>query len=280
MLYCCAWLRVVIARLTAQSSETRLVSRSLVMSNPIRGTRYELGRSALRKRIAIAAVVLAVVLALPVVAQAQTLTAKYRGVTIEGVKTKKKVIALDFDDGPIDSGKIINIFSTQGGTPTFFWVGSRITSGAAEYAVKHHAEINAHSWAHKDLTEMSYADKLSQINRVDARIAQFTGKRPLWFRAPYNAVNGSLLNLLASTQHLYAHQYLMTRDYDPSVSPAALVKIFNRPQPGAIYLFHEGCNSSLKALPTILKNLRKNGWKVVTNTQLLSYGAPVHKLGK
>ena len=234
----------------------------------------------MRKSIAILAIVLAAMIALPAAAHAVSLPAKYRGVTIEGVKTKKKFIALDFDDGPIDSGKIIKIFAAQGGTPTFFWVGSRITSGAAEYAVKHHAEIDAHSWAHKDLTEMSNADKLSQINRVDARIAQFTGKRPLWFRAPYNSINGSLLNVLASTQHLYAHQYLMTRDYDPSVSAAALVKIFNKPQPGAIYLFHEGCNNSLKALPTILKNLRKNGWKVVSNTQLLSYGVPVHKLGK
>ena len=234
----------------------------------------------MHKRVALAAIVLTIALGLPAVAHAVTLPAKYRGVTIEGVKTKKKVIALDFDDGPIDSGKIIKIFCAQGGTPTFFWVGSRITSGAAEYAVAHHVEINAHSWQHKDLTKMSNADKLSQINRVDDRIAQFTGHKPLWFRAPYNAVNGSLLNLLASTQHLYAHQYLMTRDYDPSVSPAALVKVFNKPRPGAIYLFHEGCSNSLKALPTILKNLRKNGWKVVTNTQLLSYGAPVHKLSK
>jgi peptidoglycan/xylan/chitin deacetylase (PgdA/CDA1 family) len=202
---------------------------------------------------------------------------KYRGVQIDGVKTKIKVIALDFDDGPINSNTIIDIFTKYGGKPTFFWVGSRITSAPAEYAVAHGVEINAHSWVHQPLPPMSDSAKLDQINRVDARIAQFTGKKPLWFRAPFNSVNGSLLNLLASTQHLYAHQYLMTGDYK-LISATQLVKVFDKPTPGAIYLSHEGLANTVAALPTILTNLKKKGFQVVTNTELLRYGTPAAKL--
>jgi peptidoglycan/xylan/chitin deacetylase (PgdA/CDA1 family) len=232
-----------------------------------------------KKRVALVAVTLSVLLlTVPAVAHAVSLPAKYRGKTIEGVKTTKKVIAFDFDDGPINSSKIIDIMERGGGKPTFFWVGSRITSTAAEYAVKHGIEINSHSWQHKDLPGTSAASMLSQINRTDARIAQFTGKKPLWFRAPNNDTNKSLLNLLASTGHLYAHQYKMTRDYDTkNVSAAALVKMFNKPKPGAIYLFHEGTPNTIKALPTIMRNLRLKGYKVVSNTELLKYGTPVTK---
>lgn len=231
----------------------------------------------MKKRLVLVALLLSVLLAVPVVARAVSLPAKYRGTLIDGVKTKKKVIALDFDDGPINSKQIIDIFSRQGGTPTFFWVGSRITSAPAEYAVKHRVEINSHSWEHKPLPSMSSAAMLSQITRADDRIAQFTGKKPLWFRAPYNNTSGALLNLLASTQHLYAHQYVLTMDYKHG-SAASLVKIFNKPQPGAIYLFHEGQSNTMKALPTILGNLRRKGYRVVTNTELLKYGAPARVL--
>ena len=232
----------------------------------------------MKKLLVAAAVVLSALLAVPLVAQATTLSATYRGHTIEGVKTTKKVVAFDFDDGPIDSKQIIDVMQKGGAQPTFFWVGSRITSGAADYAVKHHVEINSHSYQHKLLPPMNAVAMRSQIASADERIEHFTGKKPLWFRAPFNSVSWSLLNLLADTGHLYAHQYLMTRDYDPHVSVAKLVKIFDKPKPGAIYLFHEGEASSLKALPTILKHLRAKGFRVVSNTELLKYGPPVDKL--
>jgi peptidoglycan/xylan/chitin deacetylase (PgdA/CDA1 family) len=207
-----------------------------------------------------------------------TLPQKYRRVKIDGVRTSAKVIAMDFDDGPINSNTIVDIFAKYGGTPTLFWVGSRITSAPAEYAVAHGVEIANHSWGHKDLTTISYASQLNQINWADTRIAQFTDQKPLWFRAPFNAADSGVLDLVASTQHLYAHQYVITRDYQ-GIPASDLVKIFDNPKPGAIYLFHEGRSNTVAALPTILTNLRKKGFTVVSNTELLKYGAPSASLG-
>ena len=197
---------------------------------------------------------------------------------IEGVKTSAKVIAMDFDDGPKNSNIIVDIFAKYGGTPTLFWVGSRITSGPAEYAVAHGVEIASHSWTHETLTHMSYASQLNQINWADARIAQFTDQKPLWLRAPYNTTNSGVLDLVASTGHLYASQYVITYDYE-HISVSELVRIFDDPKPGAIYLLHEGQSNTVAALPTILTNLRKKGYTVVTNTELLKYGAPSGSLG-
>ena len=198
---------------------------------------------------------------------------RYRGVKIDGVKTSAKVIAMDFDDGPINSNTIVDIFDKYGGTPTLFWVGSRITAAPAQYAVAHGVEIANHSWSHKDFAELSSSSRLDQLNWTDARIAEFTDQKPLWFRAPFNSASSGVMDLVASTGHLYAHQYIMTRDYE-GLSAAELVKIFDNPQPGAIYLFHEGRSNTVAALPTILTNLKKKGFTVVTNTELLRYGAP------
>ena len=203
---------------------------------------------------------------------------KYRGVRIEGVKTSAKVIAMDFDDGPMNSNTIVDIFDKYGGTPTLYWVGSRITSAPAEYAVAHGVEIASHGWTHEVLPNLSDADKLNQINWTDARIAQFTDQKPLWFRAPYNNTSGSLLNMLADTQHLYSHQAVITLDYQ-HIPAADLIKIFDTPKPGDIYLFHEGQANTVAALPTILTNLRKKGYTVVSNTELLKYGPPVANVG-
>ena len=208
-----------------------------------------------------------------------TLPQRYRGVKIDGVKTSSRVIAMDFDDGPINSNTIVDIFAKYGGTPTLFWVGSRITSGPAEYAVAHGVEIANHSWSHKDLTTLSYSSQLNQVNWADARIAQFTDQRPLWFRAPFNAADSGVLDMVASTQHLYAHQYVITGDYQ-GISASDLVKVFDNPKPGAIYLLHEGRANTVAALPTILTNLKKKGYTVVTNTELLKYGAPSASLGQ
>jgi len=201
------------------------------------------------------------------------LPARYRGVKIDGVKTSAKVIAMDFDDGPINSNTIVDIFDAYGGTPTLFWVGSRITSAPAEYAVAHGVEIANHSWSHKDFADLSASSRLDQLNWTDARIAQFTDQKPLWFRAPFNSASGSVLDLVASTQHLYAHQYVNTRDYT-GISASELVKVFDNPKPGAIYLLHEGRSNTVAALPTILTNLKKKGFTVVSNTELLKYGSP------
>jgi len=167
----------------------------------------------------------------------------------------------------------VDIFEQYGGKPTFFWVGSRITSAPAEYAVGHGAEIASHSWRHEPLTDLSAAEQLDQINRTDERIAQFTDLKPLWFRAPYNNVNSGTLNQASLTQHLSAHHDVITLDYQ-HIPVSDLVKIFDKPKPGAIYLFHEGQANTVAALPTILANLKKKGYTVVTNTELLKYGPP------
>ena len=198
---------------------------------------------------------------------------RFKGLKIEGVQTSNKVIAMDFDDGPSNYKTITEIFEKYGGKPTFFWVGNRVTTSAGQYAAAHGLEVDSHSWSHSSLSTMSDSEKLSQIDQADARITQLVGKKPLWFRAPYNDASSSLLSLLASRQHLYADQYLMTRDYT-GLSSSQLIQMFDTPKPGAIYLFHEGTSNTVAALPTILANLKKKGYRVVTNTELLRYGTP------
>jgi peptidoglycan-N-acetylglucosamine deacetylase len=232
-----------------------------------------------KTRILIAVCLLGLVLAVPALAHALTVPEKYRGNRIVGVRTKKKVVAFDFDDGPANSGQIIDIMAARGGKPTFFWIGSHITSAAAEYAVAHGAELAGHGWQHRYLLSMGPTEMRDQIVRTDRRIAQFTGSTPMWFRAPYNATSPRMLDLLARTGHLYAHYYVMTRDYDATrVSASDLVKMLERPRPGAIYLFHERMANTVAALPTIMRNLERKGYRVVTNTELLRYGPPVTAL--
>jgi len=206
------------------------------------------------------------------------------GDLVHRVDTSEKIVALTFDDGPTPAFtlEVLKVLKEKGVPATFYLNGKDVAvSGAsvrAIYADGH--EIGNHSFNHKRLVFMSNEDIRSEVELSEQaiRAAGYTG--PLTFRPPH----GKKL--------FYLPYYLDSRDIttvmwdvEPEKSDeigrdAARMTRFvgQQVRPGSIVLMHvmyQARGPSRAALPGVIDELRKQGYRFVTVSELLRRRQPI-----
>jgi peptidoglycan/xylan/chitin deacetylase (PgdA/CDA1 family) len=100
------------------------------------------------------------------------------------------------------------------------------------------------------------------------------GFRPCLFRAPYGAVNSSLLNVAHSLRMATIQWNVDPRDWAlPGIS-AIEANVIGNSRSGSIVIQHFGGGprfETLAALPDEIATLRHRGYAFVTVTQMLGY---------
>jgi peptidoglycan-N-acetylglucosamine deacetylase len=196
---------------------------------------------------------------------------------VNGVRTNEKVVALTFDDGPSSrTRELVDDLHAAGAHATFFWIGSRITTDAAEYAISHHEELANHTWSHPNMLHLTSQEASAQIGRTSARIAQFTGAPPTWFRSPFSRLYRHELAQIRAHGLLYANFEVTSGDWTPGSSEADILNsIDSRLRPGSIIVMHDIPSNDLKFLPAALRLLKQRGYRLGTLTTLAQMGSPV-----
>ena len=199
------------------------------------------------------------------------------GGLIDGVYTYRRVVALTFDDGPTArTREIVDELDAVGAHATFFWVGSRITSETAEYAVAHGEELANHTWRHPNMRHLTSEEASEQIGWTSARIAEFTGAAPVWFRSPFNRLYSPEFKQIKAHRLLYANYDVTSIDWMKNVTEAdVLDKINASLRPGGVILMHDSPKHDPVYLPAVLRLLKQRGYRVVTMTALAQMGRPV-----
>lgn len=107
----------------------------------------------------------------------------------------KKAVALTFDDGPDTyyTVKVLDILNKEGVHATFFVVGlnAQAHPGMLRRIVQEGHVLGNHSWNHPDLTRLTLAQAVEQIERTDEIVYKETGKRMFLLRPPYGKLNTS-----------------------------------------------------------------------------------------
>ncbi|PXY03165.1 hypothetical protein DF185_03510 [Marinifilum breve] len=196
---------------------------------------------------------------------------------LQSVKTKQKLLAFTFDDGPNPqtTAEIMNLFEKADGKATFFTIGrnlSKHTALAKEVLQRGH-EIGNHSMTHKRPLETTTKDEsMQEIKGFQEMIKKELGYLPSLYRAPFlkydmlNSNNLESLGLKAVNASVYA------RDAKKDVPVEGIVKrIMEEVHSGAIVLCHER-QHTIKALKQVLPQLKSEGYQFVTVSQLLSSG--------
>jgi peptidoglycan/xylan/chitin deacetylase (PgdA/CDA1 family) len=203
--------------------------------------------------------------------------ADYRDKIISGVNTDSKTVALTFDDGPSENTRVIvDELNAFGDKATFFWVGARITTDTAEYAVTNGMELANHTWNHPNMVLLNSYEASAEVGLTSARIQQLTGDAPIWFRAPYNRLYSPVWDQVRWHQLLYANFDVMSADWMEDQSDKDIVgKVSSTLRPGGIILMHDSPGRPPTALPQVLQLLKDRGFTSVTLTQLAQMGTPV-----
>ncbi len=201
-----------------------------------------------------------------------------RALIKKGPSTKYE-IALTFDDGPDDifTPKILDILKEKKVKATFFLVGYRIEKypDIAKRIVQEGHTVGNHSYNHPDFLQMKEADFQRQINITDKLISSLTGSAPTIVRPPYGQINEKQLEWLTQNKRVVVQWDVDSIDWKGLKSEEIVNNILSRVRPGSIVLLHSGTaaggdlSGTVQALPTVIDDLRKKGFKLVTVPDLL-----------
>jgi polysaccharide deacetylase family sporulation protein PdaB len=195
---------------------------------------------------------------------------------ITKVNTSHKVVALTFDDGPLNltTPIILDILKKKNVKATFFVLGSRVQQFpellAQEMADGH--EIGSHTYQHPSMNEVSKNRIEEELDKTEAVISKY-GPAPTLFRPPGGRYNGTLMKLARDKGYLIILWSIDTNDWrNPSVD-AVVSSVINNVKPGSIILMHDGIYPAPtgQALEFIIDGLTRRGYEFVTVSELLDY---------
>ena len=190
------------------------------------------------------------------------------------IDPNKPMVALTFDDGPGPyTNRLLDCFERNHGRGTFMMVGSSIGSypSAVKRMVSLHCELGNHSWSHPAMTTLGNASISSQFSNTSAKIFSVTGRYPTVARLPYgDGHNSSRVLSCIGLPSIYWS--IDTMDWANTGNPQHTINaVLNNVKSGDIILMHDIHSSTVTACETIIPELTRRGFQLVTVSELAQY---------
>lgn len=201
---------------------------------------------------------------------------------IEQIKTTEKVMALTIN---VDWGEeylpgILAELDRKQAKATFFVTGRWAKKNpelVKEIATRGH-EIGNHGYSHPHPDKISVAANEEEISKTEKIIQDITGLKTKFYAPPYGERGTPGLKAAQNLGYRTVLWTLDTVDWRPESTPEVIAKRILNPsvrfgikpsKEGAIVLMHPKQNTS-KALPSILEELEREGFRCITLTELIT----------
>lgn len=185
--------------------------------------------------------------------------------------TNEKLIALTFDDGPSNvTNDVLDILEKEQIPATFFLIGENIVPEYKDTLIRElnlNCEIANHSFTHSDMTTLEPSVIKDEIEKTTALIKEYTNVDPRFFRPPYISVDDKMFDNIS----LPFIRGLGCNDWDFDYDAEYRIKtMLEAARDGLIYLLHDLTDNhpTVEALPVVIKELKKQGYKFVTLSDL------------
>lgn len=200
--------------------------------------------------------------------------------SIDGIDPyNDKVVALTFDDGPHpeNTDKLLNILAENDAVATFFVLGENAERypDVIERIYAGGNEIGTHSYSHTDLMKLSLDEIMSnEYGKTNDVLEGIIGVRAAIDRPPYGSMSDDRAAEIGREQILWSVDPEDWKDEYKSTS-SLMDNIFNgtnsgvKVSDGAIILSHDIHATTVDAYDTIIKELKAQGYKFVTITQMM-----------
>lgn len=187
-----------------------------------------------------------------------------------------KVVALTFDDGPWPGSTkaILKVLKKYGVKATFFEIGQQarrmpaLSRAVADAGMElgNHSETHPLTFGHLPASAVA-----SQIKVAENNIFKASGQKPKFLRPPGGFTNPAMYPVLSKLNMGWILWDVDTDDWKRPGSGAIVSRVMRHVRPGAVVLMHDGGgdrSQTVKALPTIIKNLKAAGYSFVTVDEL------------
>ncbi len=185
------------------------------------------------------------------------------------IDPSRPMVALTYDDGPqTDAGnRILDTLAQYGAKATFFLVGDRCASRAAEVQrmVAEGHEVGNHTYQHQYLQKLSADQIRYQIDQGSAAIAAAGGGTPALVRLPGGNKNATVL---ANVNYPMIQWSIDTRDWDHRNAQKTIDEVLGKVRDGDIVLMHELYGATATATETIVPELIARGYQLVTVSEM------------
>ncbi len=195
------------------------------------------------------------------------------------IDPSKKLVALTFDDGPVDwkedstAMQILKTLKQYGQHATFFYNGMNINPINKQeilFAKELGCEIANHTWSHLDMTSLSQEKMKKEVDDTSAVLSNITGQSSFLFRLPYLTFNETVLETVDAP---CIGCCVDTRDYSSEATKESIINsILEAHEKGtlanSILLLHEPYEKTKEAVAEIVPKLLKEGYQLVTVSEL------------
>lgn len=188
---------------------------------------------------------------------------------------KVKCIALTFDDGPGKyADKLLDTLKKHESKATFFLEGQYVKS-RKEFAKRIVAEghqIGNHSYTHPNMLEIGEDEIRQELQRTEDIIYKVTGKRSTLLRPPYGLFDERYREIAVEMGLPIVLWNGGSRDWDTQKEGPIYKEVMRSAKRDGVILMHDWVKATVDVMPRLLKDLKKQGYHMVTVSELLRDG--------
>jgi peptidoglycan-N-acetylglucosamine deacetylase len=195
--------------------------------------------------------------------------------------SEARCIALTFDDGPNEpyTSDVLRVLREQQVRATFFMMGKNVEAfpETARNIVREGHAIGNHTYTHRSLLLNSNASVRREIRRTEEVIERTTGQKTRLFRPPYGDKDFLTVRQTRKLGYVMVEWSVTSGDWRMPGADRIVRNVLKHAHPGAIVLLHDGDrwrhggdrSQTVAALPTLIRELRRQGYAFVTIPELL-----------
>lgn len=183
--------------------------------------------------------------------------------------SQEKCVALTFDDGPsFYTDELLDILKENNVPASFFVLGrsAKIQPETIRRIVEEGHLLGNHTWDHKNLTKLSPEAVQKQISDTDDLIKKLANYDISFLRPPYGSYDDKLLKSINKTVVLWNIDPEDWKDRDTEL----IIERMSQAEAGSIILAHDIYQTTIEAIPELIKNLKQKGLQFVTVDKLFT----------
>ncbi|SEM86871.1 polysaccharide deacetylase family sporulation protein PdaB [Terribacillus saccharophilus] len=191
------------------------------------------------------------------------------------VQTKKKVIALTFDDGPNGTytNQVLDVLKENNAKATFFVIGENVKRDSRTLIRTHTEghEIGNHTFTHTKLQNIDLISVEKEIKQTDDIVMKYIAQKPLYFRPVGGYYNEEIVKAAVDTNHKIILWSQDTRDWNHESADHIYKQVMDNIHPGDIILLHDGGGDrteTVQAIKRLIPALKKKGYALLTISEL------------
>lgn len=189
---------------------------------------------------------------------------------------KKKELYLTFDNGYENgyTSKILDVLKEKK-VPAIFFVTGHYVKSQPDLLMRMVSEghiIGNHSWSHPDMTKLSDSKIKDELNKVRDEVFKRTGQLEMKYVRPprgiFNKHTVTESKKLGYTNVFWSIAYKDWETKNQKGADYAYNKVISQLHPGAVILLHTVSKDNADALPQIIDEARRQGYKFKSLDQL------------